>query len=237
MPPRRAHQVESRIVSHQSLRTAHPRRSSTVRFVGLPTGSGIAIIFAALFTGTLISVYSELISWPYLALYAVSVLLVSTLVNPKGLFLTISSAPILFLAGLLAAGWLIARGSTTTEGVGLSRASVLAILYPLVEFFPVLAAVTLGSIAIAVLRIQLIKRQNATMQKRDIRERSRVAASNRRTTRQSRRARERTDTVTVEELLKRRSQGGADRLRRTPGESQGQQRPGRRSLNDDLYSE
>lgn len=210
-------------MSHLSPRSSHAQRAT---FVGLPTGSGIAIIFAALFTGVLLSVYGGLIGWPFLALFAAATLLVTTLVNPKGLYLTVASAPILFVLGLLVAGWFIARGNATTEGPGVSKASVLAIIYPTVEYFPVLAAVTAGSLAIAFLRIALIKRQNAALQRRDRRERTRAAASNRRTNRQSRRARERTNTVTVDELLRRRNETGAQRTRRP-----------RRSLGDDLYNE
>jgi len=245
-------------VSHLPSRKSNAHRAT---FVGLPTGSGIAIIAAALFTGALVSVYLGQIGWPYLTLFAAAVILVTALVNPKGLFLTVASSPILFFIGLIGTGWAIARGNSSPEG--LSKTSLLAIAYPAVEFFPTLAAVTLGSIAISLLRLCLIKRQNARLVKRDVRDRTRVAETNRRTSRQSRRARERTNAVTVEELMQRRSQPRSQRLSRTeppkPGATRGTQagttriqrspRPARddaarggtqqsrprRSLNDDLY--
>ncbi|WP_291314856.1 DUF6542 domain-containing protein [Corynebacterium sp. UBA2622] len=190
-------------MSHLPSRKSNAHRAT---FVGLPTGSGIAIIAAALFTGALVSVYTEQIGWPYLTFFAASVILVTALMNPKGLFLTVASSPILFFIALIGAGWAIARGNSRPDGAGLSKTSILAIAYPAIEFFPALAAVTVGSIVIALLRLALIRRQNARLTRNDVRERTRAAESNRRTSKQSRRARERTNAVTVEELMQRRNQ-------------------------------
>ncbi|WJY67728.1 DUF6542 domain-containing protein [Corynebacterium auris] len=207
-------------MSHPSSRTSHAQRAT---FVGLPTGSGIAIIFAAVFTGALISIYAEQIGWPFLVLFAAGSVLVATLVNVKGLALTVLCAPVFYAAGIVGAGYVIARANTTTEGAGISRTSLLAMAYPLAEFFPVLAAVTVGCAVIAFLRVALIKRHNDRVEKREIRDRSQAAASNRRTTNQSRRARARANSVTVEELMRRRT---------APTDAE---RSPRRRLGEDLY--
>ncbi|MEX3505419.1 DUF6542 domain-containing protein, partial [Corynebacterium sp. LK2510] len=203
-------------MSHAPTRKSHARRTT---FVGLATASGVAIVFAALFTGAALSTYLGQIGWPFMVCFAAAVILVTTLVNPRGLFLTVVTAPILYVTALLATGWLITRGGSSAESGTAARANVLAIAYPVIEFFPVLAAVTLGSIVLALLRIALLTRRNAVTQRETVRRRVQQAESNRRTTRQSRRARERSNSVTVEELVRRRAQSGEPR----------------RSLGDNLY--
>ena len=89
-------------MSHVSHRNS---TSPSATFHGLPTGSGIGIVFAALFTGALLSLSTGVIGWPFLTLYAVAVIVVSTLVNPRGLFLNVASAPILFVIAVVIAGW------------------------------------------------------------------------------------------------------------------------------------
>ncbi|WKD57929.1 hypothetical protein CAPI_06945 [Corynebacterium capitovis DSM 44611] len=173
-------------------------RSQSAAFVGLATGSAVAITFAALFTGCLLSVYAGEVSWPFLTLYAVAAILTVTFVQPRGMFLTVACAPILFLLGVLGTGWFLSRGDT-------SRTALLVVFYPLVQLFPVLFTVTAGAIVIAVLRVKLIKRQNAIIARRDQYQRLQTAESNRRTATQSRRVRERSNAVTVQELMERRS--------------------------------
>ncbi len=178
-----------------------------------------------MFTGALISIYMEQIGWPFLVLFAAGSVLVTTLVNVKGLFLSVVCAPLFFAAGVVGAGYAMARVSTTTEGAGISRTSLLVMIYPLAEFFPVLVAVTAGCAVIAFLRVWLMKRNNERIEQREIRDRSRAAETNRRTTHQSRRARARANAVTVEELLRR----GAQPTTNDPTP--------RRRLGDDLYGD
>ncbi|WP_342319444.1 DUF6542 domain-containing protein [Corynebacterium mayonis] len=218
-----------------------PTRKTTARqttFVGLPTGSGIAVIAAALFTGAALSIYDETIGWPFFTLFSLATIIVTASVNPRGLYLVVASAPILYILGLLGAGWFTPRPQGTAESGVASRAVLLSIGYPVVEFFPVLAAVTVGSVALALLRIGLLKRHNEIAQRNAATQRVRQAESNRRTTHQNRRARERSTTVTVQELLQRRAQ--SEELRRPAqpetGGGRGSTRT-RRSLSDDLYQE
>lgn len=186
-------------MSHVSSRNS---TSPSATFVGLPTGSGIGIIFAALFTGALLSLSTAAVGWPFLALYAVAVIVVTTLVNPKGLFLTVASAPVMFVGAVILAGWVMARSEIAAGGAS-GKAALLLVFYPVTELFPVLFTVTLGSVIIAVVRIQLIKRHNAQLQRRETAERARLNQSNRRTNTAGRRARERAKAVPVQELLRR----------------------------------
>ncbi len=171
-------------------------------FQGLPTGSAIGILFAALFTGALLSIYSGVIGWPLLTCFIIATLVVTTLVNPKGLFLTVASAPILLFLTVLATGYVISRSEIAAGGVS-SKAALLAVFYPITEVFPVLFTVTVGAVIIAVARYKLVERQNRARTRTETFERHQVAESNRRAASQSRRARERTSSVSVQELLNR----------------------------------
>ncbi|SDL62722.1 hypothetical protein SAMN04488535_0209 [Corynebacterium mycetoides] len=195
---------------------ASPRKPRAT-FEGFPTGSAIAIVCAALFTGGLLSVYAGDISWPFLTLFAVATIVVATAVNPRGLFLTVALTPLLYALAIVATGLFIASGSTA-GGVGISRTDVLVIAYPMLQTFPVLAATTLGAVVIALVRLQLLKRHNENVARQERAERRRVARSNRRTSSEGRRARERVTVSELQEIVERRERA-------------------RRPLNDNLYGD
>ncbi|AWB83743.1 DUF6542 domain-containing protein [Corynebacterium liangguodongii] len=165
-------------------------RAQRPAFEGIPTVSSIAIVGAALFTGALLSVHAGQISWPFLALFTIAALSCATLVNPRGLFLTVAFIPLLFVVAALATGW----GIAASTSAALSRADALVIAYPVLQLFPVLAAATLGALIIAAVRYSLLRRHNAAIARAERAERRRIARSNRRT-------RER--TLSVEEILAR----------------------------------
>ena len=73
---------------------------------GFSLGSGLSILIAALVTGGLISLYTQVIGWPFLAIFALASIIVATFVNPRGLFITVVSIPLLFTFFLLATGTL-----------------------------------------------------------------------------------------------------------------------------------
>lgn len=192
-------------MSHTSNRS---RQTPAATFAGLPTGSAIGIIFAALFTGALISVSTGAIGWPLLALFAAAVILCTTFVQPRGIFLAAASAPILFVIAVVAAGYATNRGQISAGGTS-SKTAQLLLVYPLLQLFPVLLTVTLASVAIGWVRIQLLKRQNKALERAESSQRSRQAASNRRTSSQGVRARERSRSVSVQELVTRERSGAS----------------------------
>ena len=225
-------------MSHVSHRNS---TSPSATFHGLPTGSGIGIIFAALFTGVLLSLSTAVIGWPFLALYAAAVIVVATLVNPRGLFLTVASAPILFVVAVVIAGWVMSRNQIAAGGAS-GKAALLLVFYPVTELFPVLFAVTLGSIVIAVVRIRLIKRHNEQLLRRETAERTRINRSNRRTNSEGRRARERAKAVSVDELLRRADSERSAKRAQKPAQKPAQKKSPRSGstsiadrLGEDLY--
>lgn len=214
-------------MSHTSNRS---RQSPAATFTGLPTGSAIGIIFAALFTGALISASSGTIGWPLLALFAAAAVLCTTFVNPRGIFLTAASAPILFVAAVVAAGYATNREQISAGGTS-SRTAQLLLVYPLLQLFPVLLTVTLASAAIGWVRLRLLQRQNKAVARTESSRRSRQAASNRRTSSQGVRARERSRSVSVQELVSRERTGASTSKKPAQG---GSTRISSR-LGDDLY--
>ncbi len=188
------------IVSQNSLRSPRP---GTATFHGLPTVSSIGIIFAALLTGVVIALSAGYIGWPLLVLFSVAVIAVTTLVDPRGLFLTVAATPLLFVAALLGFGVLSARDQLGAAGAG-GKTALLMVLYPVIEHFPILFTVTAGALVIAVVRYWLIQRHNDAVLRRERAQRRRMNQSNRRTNYEGRRARERSKGgITVDELLKR----------------------------------
>ena len=205
-------------------------------FVGLPTGSAIGINFAALLTAVAVSAFSGGALWPCGLFFALSLIATTLLVNPRGIFLTVATSPLLFAAAATAIG-VLGAGDQLSAGGASSRAAQLLVVYPLVQLFPWLATITSIAAALGWGRVQLIRRQNQALARRETRQRIQTAASNRKTTTQGRRARERATgrqrTVSVDELLKRersanRSTGGAT------GSSTSRRLSSR--LGDDLYS-
>ena len=94
-----------------------------------------------------------------------------------GLFLIVASAPLLFVLAVMAAGWVMSRGEIAAGGAS-GKTALLLVIYPVTEYFPLLFAVTAGSIVIAVVRIQLIKRQNAARARRETAARTEMSESN-----------------------------------------------------------
>lgn len=184
-------------------------------------------------TGGLIALYNEAVGLPFLVLFTVASIVVATFVNPRGLFLTVASIPLLYTFFMLLTGVLIAYFQLPEGQTSLGRTSAVLILYPLTQYFPVLFFVTLGSLLIALLRLRLLKQQNDDIRAREERQRRSISATNRRTRREASRSRQRssgTDTrVTVEELLARRAERQKEKT--DSGSSRGLSR----RLSDDLY--
>ena len=213
---------------------AFSRSSSTSESTlsGFSTGSGIGIIIAALVTGGLIALYNEAVGLPFLVLFALASIVVTTFVNPRGLFVTVASIPLLYTFFLLLTGTLIAYFQLPEGQTSLGRTSAVLILYPLTQYFPVLLFVALGCLFIALLRHRLLKKQNEEIRAHEERLRRNVSANNRRTSHEAARSRRRSsdNKVTVEELLARR----AERQKEKAGAENN--RGISRKLSDDLYN-
>lgn len=145
----------------------------------------------------------QLVGWPFLILFILSSIISTLLVNPRGLYLTVVSIPILFALFIVLTGWLVNRSELPEGGDPFSATSFIFSVYPLMQVFPALATGFIGAIIIAVVRLQLLKRYNTQVSRRQLSRRQRAAEDDRRNRRIAQRARARTNQVTVQELLER----------------------------------
>lgn len=208
-------------VSHLTSR----KNSLSNSFDGFSVLSGVGIIVAALITGSLISMYTGTMGWPFLICYLVAVIVVTTLVNPRGLFLVVASAPIFYLIALLVTGGVNIFQQLPPGQNSIGKTGFIVMLYPLVQFFPFLATVTIGTIIIAVVRYLLLRRHNKEITKVTEQRRKEITKSNERTARQATRSRQRSEQVTVQDLLERAPQEQRRSRNSSAGSQSGARRP------------
>lgn len=176
--------------------------------------SALAILVASLITGLLLSLHGQTLGLPFLLFFAVAAVVVTLLVEARGLFLTVATGPILFVFFTVLASWLVTQSQTVEGSDPFSTTAILASVYPLTQRFPWLFWVTIICVIIAVLRLWLLRRATRRAENAERARRRRVAEAERvnrdqyanaraRTARPSRRAREREERVTVQELMER----------------------------------
>lgn len=138
--------------------------------VGLPLWAGLAIVVAALVTGMLISIYFQEVGAIFLGCFAAAALVVALFTQPRGLFITVANIPIAFGFFTVLTAWLVGRQLSPNVS-GISATSAVTAVYPLLQFFPVLILVFLGAVAIACIRLALLRRQLQRAQERHVAER------------------------------------------------------------------
>lgn len=235
--------------------THRSRARPDARNAGLPTWSGIAIVIAALITGLLLSINAQSIGTPYLICFGVAAVVVALFTEARGLFLVVASLPLVFGIMTVISAWAVTRSLAAEGSAAFSTTTVITALFPLAQFFPVLFGATAAAGLIAVLRLWLLRRSGRARERAAIEHRRRAAEADRVNRDTASRARQRTNQVTVDELLARNrarneatgetrgeTRGGARRPevpRRDPAPGQPPKQPKpprRRRLDDDLYS-
>lgn len=231
--------------------THRSRARPDARNAGLPTWSGIAIVIAALITGLLLSINAQSIGTPYLICFGVAAVVVALFTEARGLFLVVASLPLVFGIMTVISAWAVTRSLAAEGSAAFSTTTVITALFPLAQFFPVLFGATAAAGLIAVLRLWLLRRSGRARERAAIEHRRRAAEADRVNRDTASRARQRTNQVTVDELLARNrarseatgeTRGGARRPevpRRDPAPGQPPKPPKpprRRRLDDDLYS-
>ncbi|APT84456.1 hypothetical protein CAQU_04550 [Corynebacterium aquilae DSM 44791] len=192
------------------------------RGFGLPTWSVTSIQAAALMTGLVFSVVTKELSVGYLVAFALGALATTLLVEARGLFVTVAQIPLLFAVFTPVAGWFV-QDVTSPEGApkDFSTTGLLAAVFPVATFFPVLAAVTVGCAVLALLRYFSARRKDERAAAAALKARRQMSSSDRANVETTTRVRARTrraledpkEQVTVEELLKKR--GTPTRRRRS----------------------
>mgnify|MGYP000886047041 FL=1 len=178
-------------------------------------------MLAALAVGLLISVRQQTIGLPFLIAFAAGSVVVTILVEARGLMLTVGQLPLLFGISLPLTAWMI-NASVSNVPQKLSATTILTLVYPLAQHFPTLGLVTLGCAIIAALRIWQFRRtmgSQARSAERERRKTQEADRTNRETASRARRLSNRnqqdipphkepaaaSQRVTVEELQRRAS--------------------------------
>lgn len=180
--------------------------SPHARTAGLPgfaTWTSPALIAVGLFLGLLTAVLSGTFSWVYTACFVIASLAAVTLVNLRGLYLTVASIPVLWAAFTFIAGWGISFLNAPEGASPINTTTLLTSAFPLLQFFPSLLITTLGAALIAVVRYWLTTRKTKSVQEREVAARRASAAADRRNRDTAVRARRRSSSLTVAELKKR----------------------------------
>lgn len=188
-------------MSHASRSSSRP--ASRSRFTGLPVAAALAIVIAALITGTLISMYDQQVGSIYLLCFAVSAVVVALFVEPRGLFVTIAMTPIFFGLFTVISAWLVSQTWAADGADPFSPTAILTSLYPLTQFFPWLAWTTIICVIIGTVRIWLLRRSEDRAKQARVRQRREAAERNRIESRRAVDARRRSSQITVQELLER----------------------------------
>lgn len=160
--------------------TQKPRPAADQGSLGLPTWAGIVIVIAALLTGLLISVFNANIGAPYVSAFVIGGIVVALFTQPRGLYLTVAAMPVSFAVVTVATSWIITRAGSPNSGA-FSLTTIASTVFPLLQLFPVLFLVTVGSIAIAVLRLWLLRRGAQYTRRAEADTRRRTAQAQRRT--------------------------------------------------------
>lgn len=210
------------------------RRQSN-RFTGLPVWSALAIFVAALITGLLISYNGQELSWPFLLAFTLAAIVITVLVEARGLFLTVASGPVFFLIYTLLSSWLVTRSQSAEGSDPFSTTAIITSVYPLTQYFPWLFWVTVICVLIAVGRLWLLRRNARLAERTELKRRRHYAAAEKenrdryasvraRTQRSERGARgSGAERITVQELMERNRSDGHT--------------PGSRRVDRDLYED
>jgi hypothetical protein len=204
-----------------STSTPRSRTRRETRPAGLPTWSGIAIVLAALVTGLLLSINAQTVGAPFLICFAVAAIVVALFTEARGLFLVVASLPLIFAIMTVGSSWAVSRSLAAEGSAAFSTTTILTALFPLAQFFPVMFGVTAAAGAIAVGRVWLLRRSGRARDVAAIEHRRSAAEADRVNRDTASRARQRTNQVTVDELLAR------NRAQATAREREGRAAPRR----------
>lgn len=163
------------------------------------------MVFASLVTGLLLSLLLGEIGTPYQVIFIIATLIITLLVEARGLFITVASVPILFGIFTPLTSWFVSQQGPSGNSPGVSTTEILAAIYPLAQFFPTLMLVTAVAAIIAIVRIRLLRKNQQQLQSTEERTRRAQREADQANTKAARRARAQTTRV-----RSRRAQGAAD---------------------------
>ena len=145
--------------------------------------------------GTVAALPTGSIGLPYLIAFAAAAIVGTSLVDPRGLVVTVAQQPLMFTAFTPIVAWLIASWSDPSVGGALettpTKTRLITAAYPIVQYFPWMALISLVCAAIAIWRYLDITRVNAKTDKETRRDKARLQKADETTTVSATRARKR----------------------------------------------
>ena len=164
---------------------------------GIPLWSGFSILAAALLTGALLSISAGNLGGTFLICFGLGTAAVIAFIRPTRMFLMVALVPIIYAIITPLSGWIV-----TGKGQ-FSMTAFLAGGYALFQFFPILALVTVGAVALGYLRVKLARSAHV------VRTQHSTATSNRR--RREANSHTAAHKVTVDELIRQAREDRAHR--------------------------
>lgn len=177
---------------------------------GIPLWSTTLIMLASLMTGAVISVSMQSLGTAYHICFVLAALGTVTFVQDRGIFLSTAQIPIIFAVVTPIAQWSVADSLPTNTNPGsISRTSIITAVYSLVSNFPILCAITIITVIIALVRYYyamrnyqaakaVAEKQNAAAQQSAQSTETAVTMRNRRSINQ------RPGQLTVDDLIRQR---------------------------------
>lgn len=135
------------------------------------------------------------IGTPYLIAFAAAAFAGVALVDPRGLFITVAQLPLLFTIITPLVAWFTASFADPSVGGALEstprRTRAITAAYPIIQYFPWIALITLIALAIALWRYLDVTRANAKAGKEEVREKREVRKADEKATASATKARRR----------------------------------------------
>lgn len=164
---------------------AHPnaaRRSGPRR---LPIWAPPLLFIVAAIIGIFAALPVGNIGLPYLIAFSVAAVVATMFVDPRGLVITVAQQPLLFTLLTPITAWLIASWSDPSVGGALdstpTKTRLITAAYPIIQYFPWMAMITLLSAGIALWRYLEITRINAKTAKETRRDKARLKKAEQKT--------------------------------------------------------
>lgn len=134
------------------------RPPKPVKDAPFPVWAPLLVMTAVILTGVVLGWGTGSIPMAFIVLYAIAAVLVTLIVEARGLFLTVVSLPLYFVVGVVLLGWI--SSPTGLGDIGL-RALVLNMMYPAVQYFKWMFIPFVLATFVAVVRWRLFKDHTA----------------------------------------------------------------------------
>ncbi|KAB1504014.1 hypothetical protein F7230_02600 [Corynebacterium sp. 320] len=133
------------------------REPKPMKQAPFPVWSPVLIMLAVIITGIVLGTDAQAVTKSFFVIFAVVAIVTTVLVEARGLFLTVASLPLYFVAGTVIVGWI----STPKHPGSGRRTLIINAMYPAVSHFLWLIFPFLACVVIALVRWWLYREELA----------------------------------------------------------------------------